>query len=98
MCQITVVWQRQAGSAASQAGMLEDRSRSGAGISVNKPIPVGAKVEIRGLRGINRRLTGVVRHCRRDDLRFAIGIEYDEADDVWDRRGDRKPILTSNDI
>jgi hypothetical protein len=59
--------------------MLEDRSRSGAGISVNKPIPVGAKVKIRGKR---RELVGIVRYCRREEFNYFVGIHYDGAEDA----------------
>jgi len=78
MCRITVAWEEQDGGAKKQAGMLEDRSRSGAGISVNKPIPVGAQVKILGKRVD---LSGTVRYCRREQLKYLVGIQYDRPED-----------------
>lgn len=79
MCRITVAWQDQTGDAQSQSGMLEDRSRSGAGISVNKPIPVGARVKILGKRVD---LSGTVRYCRKEQLKYLVGIQYDAPQDL----------------
>jgi hypothetical protein len=57
--------------------MLEDRSLSGAGISVDKPIPVGTRVKIRGNRS---ELVGIVRYCYRERFKYLIGIRFDEGD------------------
>lgn len=77
MCRITVDWEDEAEGPQSQAGMLEDRSRSGAGISVFEPIPVGARVKITGPR---LDLSGTVRYCRSKNLRYLIGIQYDNVE------------------
>jgi hypothetical protein len=79
MCRIAVAWEDQDSGTQKQAGMLEDRSRSGAGISVNKPIPVGAKVKIQGKR---LDLSGTVRYCRREQLKYLVGIQYDRPEDL----------------
>jgi hypothetical protein len=60
--------------------MLEDRSRSGAGISISKASPVGTKVKISGKR---RELAGVVRYCRRVELSYLVGIKLDEVGAAW---------------
>src|SRR5579862_4977099 len=80
LCRVTVDWEKHGTAIQSQSGLLEDRSRSGAGISVDNPIPVGANVKIRGR---HRELAGVVRHCRREDMRYILGIQYREADVTW---------------
>jgi hypothetical protein len=79
MCRVSVAWEDQDGGAQRQGGMLEDRSRSGAGISINKPIPVGAKVKIVGKR---LDLSGTVRYCRREQFKYFVGIQYDRPEDL----------------
>jgi hypothetical protein len=79
MCRINVAWEDQTRGPQSQAGMLEDRSHSGAGISVNKPIPVGAKVKILGKR---LDFSGTVRYCRREQLKYFVGIQGDGSKDL----------------
>jgi len=80
ICRISVVWEDPDGSPKTQPGMLEDRSRSGVGISVKAPIPVGAKVKVGGR---HRELIGVVRHCHRHEFNYLVGIQLDEADLSW---------------
>ena len=79
MCRITVEWEDETGSPQSQPGMLEDRSRSGAGISVYAPIPVGARVKIKGPRVD---LSGTVRYCKGKNIRYLVGIKYDAAEKI----------------
>jgi hypothetical protein len=74
MCRITVEWEDETDGPQSQAGMLEDRSRSGAGISVFAPIPVGARVKVTGPRVD---LSGTVRYCKGKNIRYLVGIQYD---------------------
>jgi hypothetical protein len=83
MSRISVAWEEDSGPI-NHPGMLEDRSPSGAGISVSKPIPVGTKVKISGKR---RELAGVVRYCRRAELSYLVGIKLDEVDAAWDTSG-----------
>jgi hypothetical protein len=84
MCRISLVWQDRVGSYRTQPGLLEDRSRSGVGISVYESIPVGTKVKIRGRR---RELVGMVRYCRGGGVKYLIGILLDEADKTWNSFG-----------
>jgi len=84
MCRISVAWEDADGSPKTQAGVLEDRSPNGAGVCVNKPVPVGTKVKIKGRR---RELTGVVRHCRTEEFKYFVGIQLDAADSEWDSLG-----------
>jgi hypothetical protein len=80
MCRISVVWEDQTGSPRTQTGLLEDWSTSGVGITVNGPIPVGTSVKIRGRR---RELVGSVRHCRREERDYFVGIRLEGVDVAW---------------
>jgi hypothetical protein len=84
MCRISVVWVDRVGSSRTQPGLLEDRSRSGVGITVTESIPVGTKVKIRGRQ---RELVGTIRYCRDGGLKYLIGILLDEADKTWNTFG-----------
>jgi hypothetical protein len=81
---IYVFWEDQDGCAASQDGLLEDRSRSGLGITVFQPIAIGTKVRIQGRL---RELAGIVRHCRLQGAKYLVGIRLDEEDVTWNRFG-----------
>ncbi len=59
--------------------MLEDKSPSGAGLSVDNPIPVGAKVKIKGGR---IEFSGTVRYCRRKHLKYLVGIRRDTTENA----------------
>jgi hypothetical protein len=80
LCRITVTWESETEGAKSQSGLMEDRSRSGAGVSVDEPIPVGAAVKIRGRQ---RELAAVVKYCQRKNMRYLIGVQYEKADEAW---------------
>jgi hypothetical protein len=73
MYRIAISWEDDLGTR-SQDGKLEDRSRSGAGIFVNKAIPAGTRVNVKE-RNLDR--AGTVRYCRPDEGGFFIGIKYD---------------------
>ena len=79
-----MAWQDNDGSSKTQPGLLENRSRSGVGITVTDPIPVGARVKFHG-RGKER--AGIVRYCRPGGLSFLVGIQLDEADGDWSAFG-----------
>jgi hypothetical protein len=81
---ISVAWEDQDGCPVNQTGLLEDRSRSGVGISVHAPIPVGTKVKIRGR---VRELAGIVRHCRLHGEEYLVGLWLDKEDLSWKRFG-----------
>ena len=84
ICRITVCWENEEGYITSQAGLLEDRSRSGVGITVLDPIAIGAKVRIRGR---VQELAGTVRHCRLKGAKYFIGIQLEHEDATWNRFG-----------
>lgn len=75
MYRIAVAWEDETGGARQQDGRVEDRSRSGAGIFVNKAIPAGTKVKIKERR---EERSGTVRYCRAEEIGYFIGIKYDE--------------------
>ena len=80
MRRISIAWDDEDGSPRTQSGVLEDISLSGAGVCVNKPIPAGTKVRIRGK---HRELAGTVRHCRTEEFQYFVGIQLDVADEEW---------------
>jgi hypothetical protein len=75
MYRVAVAWEDADGHLRNQDGRLEDRSRSGAGIFVNKGIPAGTRVQVQEKGGTHN---GVVRHCRPDDSGYFIGIQFDK--------------------
>jgi PilZ domain len=80
LCRITITWESETDGLRSQTGLIEDRSRSGAGVTVDEPIPVGTIVKIRGRR---RELAAVVKYCFRKSMRYVVGVEYEQADEAW---------------
>lgn len=56
-------------------GMIEDRSASGLGIQIAKPIPVGTSVTVK-FRGHS--VAAVVRRCARDGFGTLIGVSFKE--------------------
>ncbi len=68
----------------TRAGLLEDRSLSGFGISVPEPIAIGTKVKVRGRL---RELSGIVRYCRPKGVTYLVGIRLDETDEEWSSFG-----------
>ncbi len=84
MCRISVVFEDSAGCPRTQTGLPEDRSFSGIGISVHKPISVGTKVKIKGR---IRELAGLVQYGRPMGSKYAVGIRLDQQDMAWDSFG-----------
>jgi hypothetical protein len=82
ICRVAAFWTDEEGTVTRLVGLLEDRSRQGASISVSEPIAVGIKVTIRGR---TRELDGTVRHCRYAAGKYLIGIRLDQEDPDWDR-------------
>ncbi len=87
MCRVTILWENQTHAKPQRlAGLLEDRSSAGIGVSLSRPLPIGVRVTIhgiRGKRGIALELSGVVKYCRREGLGYFAGIQYDEIDAEW---------------
>lgn len=84
ICRISATWMDEEGTLFNLAGLLEDRSRSGVGISVPEPIAVGTRVRIRGR---VRELRGMVRHCRYWRGKYFVGVLLEDQDKSWDRFG-----------
>ena len=84
ICGITVRYEDEEGLPTMQAGLLEDRSLSGVGISLTYPIAIGSKVKIQGR---VRQLDGIVRHCRPKGASYFVGILLDQVDVTWRRFG-----------
>jgi hypothetical protein len=82
ICRISVYWKDEGGVPSMQSGLVEDRSLCGLGISVPNPIPIGAKVQVRGR---SKELAGVVRHCHAKGVNYLIGIRLDYEDVDWNR-------------
>jgi hypothetical protein len=77
MYRVGISWEDENGGLKTYDGMLEDKSRSGAGIFVRDAIPAGTRVKVREK---NQERVGTVRHCRADQTGFFIGIKYDAPD------------------
>lgn len=84
ICRIAALWTDEEGTLVNLTGLLEDRSRSGVGISVPEPIAVGTRVRIYGR---VRELRGIVRHCRYKAGKYFVGVRLDDEDKSWDRFG-----------
>jgi len=84
ICGITVRYEDEEGFPKMQAGLLEDRSLSGVGISVTYPIAIGSKVKIQGrVRGLD----GIVLYCRPKGANYFVGIRLDHEDLTWNQFG-----------
>jgi hypothetical protein len=75
MCRISLVWEDHAGTPKTQAGLMEDRSLSGAGISVTEAIPVGTRVKfcVNG-----QELIGAVQYCRLNGFNYQVGVRLEK--------------------
>ena len=62
--------QSENGGAATLSGMIEDRSKSGLGIRVRTPVPVGTEISV--LQG-STVLRYEVRRCIRNGMEFLLG-------------------------
>jgi len=60
-------------------GMIEDKSISGLGIQVAKPIPVGTSVTVKFR---NHQVAGIVRRCIKDGVGTLIGISFEQEPDT----------------
>jgi len=78
------MWRDPEGFPRVLTGLIEDRSYSGIGISIQEPIDIGTKVQIRGRL---RELSGTVRYCRTRGAKYFVGIELDRKDTSWNRFG-----------
>jgi PilZ domain len=75
-CSIQLEYEDTAGKH-KLAGVLEDRSPSGAGIRLRKPIEPGMAVQVSGPR---QDFAGVVQHCRREGYTYFAGLRIRPAE------------------
>jgi len=66
-----VSWQNQTGTLCVAPATLEDTSRSGACVRVDRPIEVGSKVTIKWHR---EQFSAVTKNCRSDGREFLLGV------------------------
>ena len=71
---VRLLFKNSTGRQSVCTGMLEDISPSGACLSMDKPMPLGATVEIAYRKG---RLQGSVAYCFFREMGYWIGIEFD---------------------
>jgi hypothetical protein len=57
------------------SGMIEDKSNSGLGIEVPRPIPIGTSVRIRLGKEM---ISAVVRRCCKTDFGSFVGVSFDD--------------------
>jgi hypothetical protein len=75
MARAEALWVDSAGTLRIAPAMLEDTSPSGACMRVKEQIRVGSNVRVRWRRG---EFLGVVRHVKRQQSEYIVGIERDE--------------------
>jgi hypothetical protein len=75
MARAQALWVDAAGTLREAPAMLEDTSPGGASMRLKESIRVGAKVRIKWRRG---QFLGVVRHVKRQESDYIVGIERDE--------------------
>lgn len=72
---VTVRWQEPRGVNREQAGVLEELWPSGAGLSVDVPVPMGAPIQMRAR---NRDYHGSVSACEGWASGYCVGVEWRE--------------------
>jgi hypothetical protein len=75
MARAQALWVDSAGMLHEAPAMLEDTSPSGASMRLKESIGVGSKVRIKWRRG---QFLGIVRHVKRQESDYMVGIERDE--------------------
>ncbi len=75
-------WRDRQGKRHRLTALLEDISRSGACLQLERPVPLGAMV---ALRCHKQELVGEVRYCVYRDIGYFAGIEFD-AGSEWSER------------
>jgi PilZ domain len=68
---ITVTYRNEDGMQLETQGMIEDRSESGLGIRIGKPLVPGCQVQVRHGSKV---YVGVVRRCSRSGAEYFVGI------------------------
>jgi hypothetical protein len=72
---VTIRWQESWGASREQTGVLEELWPSGAGVSVDMPVPAGADIR---LTARNRDYFGSVRNCEGWASGYSVGLEWRE--------------------
>jgi len=70
---VTIRWQEPWGANREQAGVLEELWPTGAGVSVDIPVPAGADIR---LTARNREYQGSVRNCEGWASGYSVGVEW----------------------
>jgi len=78
MARIEALWEDKDGTPRIIPAKLEDRSRGGASIRVERAIGVGSKLTLQWVGG---QFTGTVTYCQRYGKEFVLGIRRDIADE-----------------
>jgi hypothetical protein len=74
MARAELQWEDAAGTSRVAFAMIEDLSRSGAGIRLRQPLSVGAKLRVNWHK---EQFSGTVRHCHREGMDYVLGIQRD---------------------
>ena len=83
IARVEVLWEDQPGTPMIEPGLVEDASFGGAGIHLDKPLPVGTNLTIRVRQ---QDYPGIVRHCRPAGGGYFAGIEWTGPSAPWARR------------
>jgi hypothetical protein len=70
---IEASWRDRQGRRRRSTALLEDISRSGACLQLERPVPLGAML---ALRCHSRELVGVVRYCVFREIGYFVGVEF----------------------
>lgn len=93
-------WHNQAGALCIARVTLEDTSRSGACVRVDRPIELGSRVTVKWHR---EQFSAVARNCRCVGTQFLLGLQREttppQVDAVETGNGNvRKPVVTANPL
>jgi hypothetical protein len=75
MARAQALWVDSEGTLREAPAILEDTSPGGASMRLKESIRVGSKVRIKWRRG---QFLGIVRHVKRQESDYIVGIERDE--------------------
>jgi hypothetical protein len=73
VAKVEVSWDSQ-GESGSLSGLIEDRSASGIGIQVPKPLPLGTRILVKLH---EQELSAIVRRCIRAEFGFLVGASFE---------------------
>ncbi len=79
---IEVFWHDQFGKRRSTTGLLEDISRSGACLQLEKPVSAGTEIHWEFPR---KSFSARVKYCVFREIGYFVGVEF-EADSKWTKR------------